>query len=106
MSRHAVSSTQTRRLRSDAGLPSKVTLAEKRARCRHQAPFDAVPSGVRIFIRISRSDLAYPASMGGGTRREGRSYFEFRWNRTEVFRRDSHGWRLIQTHWSFTNPPK
>jgi ketosteroid isomerase-like protein len=28
---------------------------------------------------------------------------ELRWNCTEVFRRDTHGWRLVQTHWSFTN---
>lgn len=27
-----------------------------------------------------------------------------RWNCTEVFRRDLAGWRLIQTHWSFTQP--
>lgn len=28
---------------------------------------------------------------------------EFRWNCTEVFRREANGWRLVQTHWSFTN---
>jgi hypothetical protein len=27
-----------------------------------------------------------------------------RWNCTEVFRRTGDAWRLIQTHWSFTNP--
>lgn len=27
----------------------------------------------------------------------------FRWNCTEVYRRDPAGWRIIQTHWSFTN---
>ena len=27
-----------------------------------------------------------------------------RWNCTEVFRRDASGWRIIQTHWSFTRP--
>lgn len=25
-----------------------------------------------------------------------------RWNCTEVYRMDPHGWRLIQTHWSIT----
>lgn len=25
-----------------------------------------------------------------------------RWNCTEVFRRDTSGWRIVQTHWSFT----
>lgn len=29
---------------------------------------------------------------------------EFRWNCTEVFRRTREGWRIIQTHWSFTQP--
>jgi len=28
-----------------------------------------------------------------------------RWNCTEVFRRDPAGWRLIQTHWSYSWPP-
>ena len=28
---------------------------------------------------------------------------EQRWNCTEVFRRTPTGWRIIQTHWSFTN---
>ena len=27
-----------------------------------------------------------------------------RWNCTEVYRRDPAGWRIIQTHWSFTTP--
>ncbi len=27
-----------------------------------------------------------------------------RWNCTEVFRRTAAGWRIIQTHWSFTRP--
>ena len=27
----------------------------------------------------------------------------FRWNCTEVYRRDAAGWRIVQTHWSFTN---
>ena len=31
---------------------------------------------------------------------------EFRWNCTEVYRRDAAGWRIIQTHWSFTAPKK
>jgi ketosteroid isomerase-like protein len=31
---------------------------------------------------------------------------EFRWNCTEVYRKDAGNWRIIQTHWSFTNPKK
>jgi len=27
-----------------------------------------------------------------------------RWNCTEVYRRNPNGWRIIQTHWSFTQP--
>jgi hypothetical protein len=30
----------------------------------------------------------------------------FRWNCTEAYRKDPAGWRIIQTHWSFTNPKK
>ncbi len=30
---------------------------------------------------------------------------ELRWNCTEVYRRDPAGWRIIQTHWSYTWPP-
>lgn len=28
-----------------------------------------------------------------------------RWNCTEVYRRDPGGWRIIQTHWSYSWPP-
>jgi ketosteroid isomerase-like protein len=28
-----------------------------------------------------------------------------RWNATEVYRRDPAGWRLVQSHWSYTWPP-
>lgn len=27
---------------------------------------------------------------------------EHRWNCTEVYRHDAAGWRIVQTHWSFT----
>ena len=30
---------------------------------------------------------------------------EVRWNCTEVFRRRSGGWEIIQTHWSYTTHP-
>lgn len=29
-----------------------------------------------------------------------------RWNCTEAYRHDEEGWRIIQTHWSFTQPNK
>jgi ketosteroid isomerase-like protein len=36
----------------------------------------------------------------------GANKFELRWNCTEVYRREAAGWRIIQTHWSFTAPQK
>jgi ketosteroid isomerase-like protein len=35
-------------------------------------------------------------SRGGGD--------EMRWNTTEVYRRGGDGWRIIHSHWSFTQP--
>lgn len=32
----------------------------------------------------------------------GESEDEYRWNCTEVYRRMDAGWRIIQTHWSYT----
>jgi ketosteroid isomerase-like protein len=29
---------------------------------------------------------------------------EFRWNCTEAYRHDPDGWRIVQSHWSFTHP--
>jgi ketosteroid isomerase-like protein len=29
-----------------------------------------------------------------------------RWNCTEVYRRTPNGWRIIHTHWSFTQPSR
>ncbi len=29
---------------------------------------------------------------------------QMRWNCTEVYRKEANGWRIIQTHWSFTAP--
>ncbi|MFK0205517.1 YybH family protein [Agrobacterium sp. NPDC090283] len=31
---------------------------------------------------------------------------EMRWNCTEVYRRQNEGWRIVQSHWSFTAPIK
>ena len=35
---------------------------------------------------------------------EGTNEATSRWNCTEVYRRDAGTWRIIQTHWSFTQP--
>jgi ketosteroid isomerase-like protein len=66
--------------------------------------------GIRGKIQIDRYELLNPVVQGG----EGLAVLTFnylswgnegdsRWNCTEVFRRDAPGWRLIQTHWSYTN---
>ena len=34
----------------------------------------------------------------------GRGGDEMRWNTTEVYRRGEDGWRIVHTHWSFTQP--
>lgn len=36
---------------------------------------------------------------------EGTNEMTSRWNCTEVYRRQAGSWRIIQTHWSFTQPP-
>ena len=66
--------------------------------------------GIRGKIRIDRYELLNPLVQGDGnlavltfnyvsTGSEGES----RWNCTEVYRLDTGGWRIIQTHWSYTN---
>ena len=67
--------------------------------------------GIRGKVQIARYELLNPkvhsigdaavltfnyVSYGGNEN-------AFRWNCTEVYRRDAVGWRIIQTHWSFTN---
>ncbi len=34
----------------------------------------------------------------------GRGGDEMRWNATEVYRRGEDGWRILHSHWSFTQP--
>ena len=36
---------------------------------------------------------------------EGTNEVTSRWNCTEVYRRREGSWRIVQTHWSFTQPP-
>lgn len=67
--------------------------------------------GIRGKVQISRYELLNPkvqligdaavltfnyVSYGGNEN-------EFRWNCTEVYRLESAGWRIVQTHWSFTD---
>ena len=66
--------------------------------------------GIRGTIHIDRYELLNPLVQGDERLRvltfnyvswgnEGES----RWNCTETYRRDAAGWRIIQTHWSYTN---
>ena len=66
--------------------------------------------GIRGKIQIERYELLNPLVQSG----DGLAVLTFnyvswgnegesRWNCTEVYRRDPPGWRLIQTHWSYTD---
>lgn len=66
--------------------------------------------GIRGKIQIERYELLNPLVQGDervavltfnyvSWGNEGES----RWNCTEVYRNDPSGWRIIQTHWSYTN---
>ena len=66
--------------------------------------------GIRGKIRIDRYELLNPLVQQDGKLAvltfnyvSWGSEGESRWNCTEVYRRDSNGWRIIQTHWSYTN---
>lgn len=67
--------------------------------------------GIRGKIQIARYELLNPKVQSIGDAAVltfnyvsyGGNEDEFRWNCTEVYRRDTVGWRIIQTHWSFTN---
>ena len=67
--------------------------------------------GIRGKVQISRYELLNPKVQSIGDAAVltfnyvsyGGNENEFRWNCTEVYRREAVGWRIIQTHWSFTN---
>ena len=66
--------------------------------------------GIRGKIRIDRYELLNPHVQGDGNLAvltfnyvSWGSEGESRWNCTEVYRHDPGGWRIIQTHWSYTN---
>jgi ketosteroid isomerase-like protein len=67
--------------------------------------------GIRGKVQFSRYDLLNPTVQLIGDAAVltfnyvsyGGNEDEFRWNCTEVYRKDAAGWRIIQTHWSFTN---
>jgi hypothetical protein len=66
--------------------------------------------GIRGKVRIARYEVLNPTVIAT----DGRAVLSFNfvsyggnedafpWNCTEVYRRDPVGWRIVQTHWSFT----
>lgn len=67
--------------------------------------------GIRGKVSISRYELINPrvhvigdaAVLTFNHVSYGGNEDEYRWNCTEVYRRDPAGWRIVQTHWSLTN---
>lgn len=59
------------------------------------ARFDVLNPLVQIVGNAAILTFNFVSHVGTGGKR-------LRWNCTEVFRRDREGWRIIQTHWSFT----
>jgi ketosteroid isomerase-like protein len=67
-------------------------------------------AGIRGTIFASRFEILEPLVQLSGAIAVltfrfvsfGGSEDEYRWNCTEVYRRGSSVWRIIQTHWSFT----
>jgi ketosteroid isomerase-like protein len=67
--------------------------------------------GIRGKVQIARYELLNPRLQSIGDAAVltfnyvsyGANGNESRWNCTEVYRRDPVGWRIVQTHWSFTN---
>lgn len=66
--------------------------------------------GIRGKIRAERFELINPVVQVVGETAVltfnfvswGGNEDEYRWNCTEVYKRTAEGWRIIQTHWSFT----
>ena len=67
---------------------------------------------IRGRVQVDRFELLDPVVQAVGDMAvltfnyvaEGTNEGTSRWNCTEVYRRDEGVWRIIQTHWSFTQP--
>jgi ketosteroid isomerase-like protein len=72
----------------------------------------ALYESIRGQVQIARFELIDPvvqavdgmAVLTFNYVAEGTNEVTSRWNCTEVYRRDAGTWRIIQTHWSFTQP--
>jgi hypothetical protein len=69
--------------------------------------------GIRGKVKVDRFELVNPKVQHKGKMSVLTFNFvswsgdkESRWNCTEVYRHDAPGWRIIQTHWSFTQAAK
>ena len=68
--------------------------------------------GLRGKIRAERFEILHPHVQHAGDMAVLTFNFvsyagngdAMRWNCTEVYRRRAPGWRILQTHWSFTRP--
>jgi ketosteroid isomerase-like protein len=60
--------------------------------------FELIDPVVQLCDSVAILTFNFVCQLSSGT--------EQRWNCTEVYRRDDVGWRIIQTHWSFTNPAR
>jgi ketosteroid isomerase-like protein len=61
----------------------------------HIDSYEIVDPEVQVHGGIAILTFGF-VSRGGGD--------EMRWNATEVYRRGEDGWRILHTHWSFTQP--
>jgi len=100
------SSTSPTRMSSTSILPRTAHRRSGRAEGVLSQGLEAARGGTRY--RADQSQGANDGRCGGADlqlqehrRRTGRVQ---RWNCTEVFRRTAQGWRIIQTHWSWTKP--
>ena len=77
------------------GLPAlRKYYAELRGKI-HIDSYEMVDPEVQVRGEIAILTFCF-VSRGGGD--------EMRWNTTEVYRRGEGGWRILHTHWSFTQP--
>lgn len=58
--------------------------------------FDLVNPRVQVMGQVAVLTFNFVSQSANGR--------EQRWNCTEVYREDPEGWRLVQSHWSFTKP--
>ena len=76
------------------------------------AELRALYESIRGQVQIARFELIDPvvqavddmAVLTFNYVAEGTNEATSRWNCTEVYRREAGTWRIIQTHWSFTQP--